>query len=273
MRRRLPTLLLLTFPAAACAGAAPALEYGVPSPDEVRYVSDDTTSVRVSVMGQRMEMSQRATADYAVVFSPAPSGVNVTMSLTALDGVLTQPMGGPVQVDEGEVEGVLVFSLDREGNAVVTETPSVAVRASQMVSGLALAHGFFPGLPGRSAGVGDAWVDTVTFQGPEGAGTRSETSVLSYRVQGDTVVAGRRLLRLDVEGTTSSSAELAIAGMSVSQSSELETEGFVLWDPEAGLMVERHTSSTGRGTATVPVAPDPLPIRIDARQHVRLRRR
>lgn len=273
MRRRLPTLLLVTLPAAACAGAAPSLEYGVPSPDNVRYVLADTSTVGVSVMGQSMEMGQRATADYAVVFSPAPSGVNVTMSLTTLDGVLTQPMGGPVRVDEDDVEGVLVFSLDREGNPVIAETPSVAVNASQMVSGLALAHGFFPGLPGRAVAEGDTWVDTVTYQGSEGAGTRSETSVLRYTVSADTVVAGRSLLRLDVEGTTSSSADLSVAGMSVSQSSELQTEGFVLWDPEAGLMVERHTSSTGSGTARVPMVPNPLPIRIDTRQHVRLQGR
>ena len=165
MRRRLPTLLLVTLPAAACAGAAPSLEYGIPSPDNVRYVLADTSTVGVSVMGQSMEMGQRATADYAVVFSPAPSGVNVTMSLTTLDGILTQPMGGPVRVDEGDVEGVLVFSLDREGNPVIAETPSVAENASQMVSGHALAHAIFPGLPGRPDAEGDARGDTETYQG------------------------------------------------------------------------------------------------------------
>lgn len=273
MRRRLLSLLMLMLPVGACAGGAPALEYGVPTSDNVRYVFADTSTVGVSVMGQRMEMGQRATAEYAVVFSPAPSGVNVTMSLSSLDGVLTQPMGGPVRVDESDVEGVLVFSLDREGNPVIAETPSVAVNASQMVSGLALAHGFFPGLPGRNVAAGDVWVDTVSYEGEEGAGTRSETSVLRYTVSGDTTVAGRTLLRLDVEGTTTSEAELAVAGMSVSQTSELEMAGFILWDREAGLMVERHTTSAGSGTARVPVVPDPLPIRIETRQHVRLQGR
>ena len=68
-----------------------------------------------------------------------------------LVATLTQPMGAPVQVDEGYVTGPLLFSLDRQGNATVTGQPEVRAEASQMVSGLDLAHGFFPGLPGADS--------------------------------------------------------------------------------------------------------------------------
>ena len=263
-------LAFLLVGLSACAAGVPTLEYGMPSPDNVRYAFADTTTVGVSMMGQTMEIGQRATAEYAVAFSPAPAGVNVTMSLSDLSGEITQPMGAPLRVDESAVEGVLVFSLDRHGNAVVAETPEVELTASQMVSGLSLAHSFFPGLPAASVVPGDSWVDTVTYEGEEGPGDRSESAVVRYTVVGDTVVAGRPLLRLDLEGTSSSTAEVAVAGMTVRQASELQTEGYVLWDPQAGLMVERYTEATGRGSAAVPVAPDPIPIRIRTRRHVRL---
>ena len=136
--------LLLAASLSACAAGAPALEYAVPEPGDVRYIWSDTSTVGVSLMGQSVEMAQRATAEYAISFTPAPAGVNVTMSLSHLEGVLTQPMGAPVRVDEDDVEGVLVFALDREGNPVIAERPTVAVNASQMVSGLVLAHHFFP---------------------------------------------------------------------------------------------------------------------------------
>lgn len=255
---------------AACAGGAPALEYGMPSPSDVRYTLGDTTTVSISMMGQSLEMSQRGVVDYAVSFSPAAAGVAVTMSVTDLEGSLTQPMGAPIRIDEDDVSGVLVFSLDREGGVVVTETPEVAVEASQLVSGLAVAHDFFPGLPGRRVVAGDSWVDTVSYEGSEGGGERAETSVLRYTVVGDTALDGRQLLHITAAGTSESRAVLDVSGMRVTQVSEVEIEGHVLWDAEAGLMIERRTTAAGDGTASVPIAPNPIPIRIRSRRTVRL---
>lgn len=273
MTNRLLTLLALSASINACAGGASALEYGMPTPDEVRYAYADTLVVSVSVMGQSMELSQRGIAEYAVFFTPAASGVNVTMSVSELSGSIRQPMGAPVRIDEDDVEGVLVFTLDRFGNSVVTAQPSVETAASQMVSGLVLAHDFFPGLPGRTVDVGDAWADTVTYEGTEGDGRRSETAILRYAVIGDTVVANRPLRRISIAGTSQTSAELDLSGMTVSQSSEVDVEGYVLWDTGAGLMVEKRTTTEGRGTATVPISPNPIPIRIRSSQWVRLQGR
>lgn len=270
MFRRSLALAAVSFAFSACAGGAPALEYGVPTPGEVRYTYGDTTTVTVSIMGQNLEMAQRGVADYAVSFSPAPAGVNVTMSVAGLEGTLSQPMGAPVRIDASDVEGVLVFALDREGNAVVAETPTVSMEASQMVSGLALSHNFFPGLPGRSVSTGDVWTDTVSYAGEEGAGDRSETAVFRYTVVGDTVVAGRTLTKIDVDGTSESAATVAVQGMSVGQRSEVTIRGHVLWDATAGLMVERRSEASGSGTASVPIAPGPIPIQVRSVQTIRL---
>ncbi len=271
MHPRVVSLLALSSTLlAACAGGSPTLEYRVPAPDAVRYAYGDTSTVGISVMGQSMEISQQGSARYAVAFSPAAAGVSVTLTVSELSGTLTQPLGPPVRIDESDVEGALIFSLDRTGNAVIAERPEVEVGASQMVSGFALAHGFFPGLPGRAAVVGDAWVDTVRYEGAEGAGSRSETAILRYTVVGDTAVAGRDLLRIDVEGESETSAELEVAGMTVSQRSRLDIRGWVLWDAEAGLMYERRSESSGRGTASVPMVPNPIPIQVRSHQHARL---
>ncbi|MDH3424836.1 MAG: hypothetical protein OEN00_17690, partial [Gemmatimonadota bacterium] len=155
MSKRLFSTPFLSLLAVGCAAGSSALQYGVPTTSEVRYAYADTSAVEVNVMGQNLEMTQRGIAEYAVSFAPAADGVNVTMSVIDLDATLSQPMGAPVRVDESDVEGALVFKLDRFGNSVVAERPRVEVTASQMVSGLALAHSFFPGLSGRAAEVGD----------------------------------------------------------------------------------------------------------------------
>ena len=107
-----------------------------------------------------------------------------------------------------------------------------------MFSGIALANGFFPGLPGRAVGLGDQWVDTVSYEGETDMGMRSETSILTYTVTGDTVVSGRPLLVFEMSGSVSSEFDMSVQGMSVGQASELEVEGRVLWDHRTSEMVE-----------------------------------
>ncbi|MDX1494983.1 MAG: hypothetical protein R3253_13025, partial [Longimicrobiales bacterium] len=202
MIHRVILFAALVLASAACAGGPAALEYGLPADRDLRYSYADTTTVGISVMGQSLEMAQRGVAEYAVSFSPAPAGVNVTMSVSSLEGALSQPMGAPVRFDQDDVQGVLVFSLDRRGNAVIAERPAVSLEARQFVSGLVLANHFFPGLPGGAAGVGDSWVDTVSYRGSEGSGERSETAILRYTVVGDTLMAGRVLTEIGVQGTS-----------------------------------------------------------------------
>ncbi len=261
---------------AGCAGgppSPPALAYGEQSVEAAVYVFADTTAVNVSVMGQSMELSQHGRAVYDVAFGEAPSGVSMAFTLRSLQATLGQPMGPPLSIDESSVDGALEFTLDRTGNAVLSSTPEVTAEASQMVSGLALAHTFFPALPGRPAVPGDSWVDSVSFSGDEGAGTRSESSVLRYTVVGDTAVDGRRLLRIDYEGSSTIANDMEVSGMAISQASELEVSGLVLWDVQSGMMVEQHRTATGSGSVRVPIAPVPLPISLRAVQRTRLEAR
>lgn len=262
-------LLMLT----ACGGGLPgppALAYQSSPVQDARYDYSNETVVSLSVMGQSMEMSQEGTAEFVVSFGSDPSGVQVTMSVDVLSATITQPLGAPVQVDEGSVDGSLVFLLDRMGNATPGQMPSVGVEASQMVSGLSLAHTFFPGLPGRAVAPDDVWVDTVTYNGDDGSGPQSETTILEYTVVGDTVVAGRSLLAIEFSGTAESSSSFDVGGMAISQASELAVEGHVLWDYQAGAMFESYRVGTGSGTVSVPIMPGPVPITVESVQTSRL---
>lgn len=265
--------LALSVALAACGGgppSPPALEFGMPNPAEVRYEVADTTVVSVSMMGQSMELSQRGTALFGVRFADAAGGLQVTLTVEEMAATINNPIGAPIRLDESAVTGPLVYTVDRFGNATISERPEIRDEASQMVSGLNLAHAFLPALPGRAAQPGDAWVDTVRYEGEEGPGTRRDTSVLRYSVVGDTVVDGRTLLVIDMTGTSTIENDMNVAGMAVSQSSETEVEGRFLWDVQRRLMVESHRTSTGSGTVSVPVAPGPLPIVIRATQRARL---
>jgi hypothetical protein len=281
MKTRILTALLLCFSLAACAmtsafwaGALrgrPTLAYGSQATNQLTYQHGDTTAVSISVMGQSMEVSQSGVATYGVVFSSAPGGVGVRMSLQDLEASITQPMGAPIQLDESGVQGDLTFVMGRAGNTVsIGERPAVTDETSQMISGLSLAYMFFPGLPGIGAVVGDSWVDTVSFEGEDGPGMRSETSVLTYVMEGDTVVAGRALLRISFSGTSSSEQDLEMGGMDIHQESEAEVLGYVLWDHKESIMFEHHRVATGSGTLRLPIMPIAIPMDVVSTQHTRL---
>ncbi len=258
---------------AGCAGGPPSpssLAYGREAVTSAAYAYTDTTSVNGSLMGQAMEVSQHGVAEYLAGFEAAPSGVGVVLSVRSLSGSLEQPLGPPVPLNEGMVDGNVEFTLDRSGNATVTMLPDVADEASLMVSGLGLAHTFFPALPGTSALPGEQWVDTLEFSGEEGPGARSQSSVLTYTVVGDTVVDGRSLLHVDMTGTTTMGIDVRIAGLDLNVASEMEVMGRVLWDLRAGILFEQYRESSGTGEVRVPIAPVPLPIRLRSVQRARL---
>lgn len=253
----------------ACGGGPAPLAYGLPAETSVTYAFGDTTRVSVDAMGQTMQLAMRGDADYGVTFARADDGVAVTLTVQRLAATVDVPMGSPVQVTESAVDGTLAFTLDRRGRATVTSTPEVEPAASQMISGLTMAHTFFPRLPGRVVAAGDRWTDTVSYS-EQGELATDENTVLDYVVTGDTVVDGRALTRIDFTGTSTLSNSMNMGGMAVSQTSTVEVQGYTLWDARAGIMYEMASSGRGRGTVRVPIAPVPLPIEVASTQRTRL---
>lgn len=272
MTKRFLPLLLLAF-AAACAGGPPgppSLQYGDHAMSSMTYEHADTTEVSVSMMGQSLSIGQSGSAVFDVTLAGSPDGVGVVMSVRSLEASISHPMGAPMRVDESSVTGDIAFSLDRRGRSTVTSLPQVRAEASQLVSGLSLAHSFFPGLPGRGVTPGDSWVDTIQYSADEGGADRTEMSVTTYTVEGPVMVGDREMLRIGLTGSTSLELEFDMSGMSISQESDLDVEGHVLWDLRDGVMYEQVRSASGSGTVRVPVVPQALPIEITSTQRSRL---
>lgn len=270
------SILASSLVLAACSSglpSPPALAYALPTPSEARYRLADTSAVSISMMGQSLELAQDGVADYVVTFESARDGIVVRLTVAELAATIKVPMGAPVRLDRTDVSGELVFTLDRRGNSTISEHLVVSDVATQMISNLALAHTFFPGLPGRAVAVEDSWVDTLSYEGSEGAGTRSERRVIRYTVVGDTIVAGRSLLVISLQGTAESTADMEFGGMAVKISSNVDVTGHVLWDVQGGLMFESVNIAIGSGNVSVPVAPVPLPIEVRSTRRIRLQGR
>lgn len=274
MRARPLAVAALSFGVVACGGggasAPPGLAYGLPQPASVRYVTGDTATMDIDAGGQAMQARVTAMTTLGTAFARSGDGVQVTMTVEDLDARVANPMA-TVTTDESEIDGDLVFTLDRRGAATLVSQPSVGEAAGQFFQPVMVAHAFFPRLPGRAATMGESWTDTIRVEGAQGQGG-SINSVMSvtYTVAGDTVVEGRSLVKIDMEGTSRTSAEGVTTGMDYTQTVSGSMTGWVLWDQQRSLMVESYQTSDGRGSMEVSAAPFPLGVRVRSVSRVRL---
>lgn len=274
MRARLPALMIASFALAACGGGGPpspaGLAYGLPSPATVTYEMGDTSNVDIDAGGQMLQMRMSASGTFDVAFARGADGIDVTLSVQEYSARMTQPMGGPVSYDGDGIDSPVQFSLDRRGVVTMMDMPELRGQAKQFFTPLSTAQTFFPRLPGTAVGMGESWTDTIRYEGPEGEGEVSVIMVLTYTAAGDTVVDGQSLARFTFAGTSESEAAGAAEGVEFTQSVTGDMEGHVLWDMNAGVMVEHFTDSSGRGDMEVTMAPFPLGLR--ARQQRIIRR-
>lgn len=259
--------------AAACAtgsGGASPLAYRLPDPTDVTYAAGDTLVIEINALGQSLSLRVNSTAQYAVAFARAGDGLRVRLSVRDLAADVTLPMAAPLSVDESVVQGDLVLGLDRTGRVTILEAPDVAEIASPFFAGPTIAHSFFPGLPGRAVSPGDTWVDSVSYAEQGDTGDSSQSTVTTYTAVGDTLVAGRALLRISFEGRQEMRQAMTLQGLEVTQATTLTVQGRALWDLQSGLMVERESHSMGTGTVRLAVMPNPLPTSVQIHSHVRL---
>ena len=274
MRVRLPVLMAASFTLAACGGGGPpspaGLGYSLPDPATATYVTGDTVNVDIDAGGQSMQQRVTVSTTYGATFTRAADGIQVALEVQDLKGRVTQPMGGPITLDDSGIDGPLVFTLDRRGVVSLVSAPTLSEQAALYFTPLSTASSFFPRLPGTAVNVGDSWTDTIRVEGSEGVGEVSASSILTYTVEGDTMVDGRSLVKITYTGTQQSSSSGLIQGMDFNQEVSGTTEGHVLWDMGAGLMVERFADSQGRGSMEVSVAPMPLGLRVRSQSIVKL---
>ena len=254
------------FLTAGCGVSSPApaggLGFDLPSVPEATYVAGD--SLRISVQSPlgalTIEMDSEMTLGMS--FARVSDGVEVTAAVREFGASLNNPMTGTTSVDEGDVEGPLVFVIDRDGDATVSALPSVDGGVEQLRPFMSLPHEIFPRLPGRVVTSGDSWVDTVAWSGSQAEGSFSSTTVYTYTLTGDTAIAGARLLRIGVAGEATLEGSARAQGASIQQSLTGTTSGYYLWNPDEGLVHAAELDRTLEGTLSLPSMNLPsMPIR------------
>ncbi len=269
------TVLLLGL--GACAGpggTAPSggLMYRVPDQPTLTYTTADTTNIDIDAgaMGS-FRMKGTSTATLAMAFSQGEGGVQVTATFEKLAASLSQPMGGSQTATESDIQGALVFSMDRKGKGTLISQPVLKGVVEQMANPVTLVHEFFPRLPGGPVSPGATWTDTIRYDVDTDQGGTSSTSVMAYTLRGDTVVDGTALLKVTFQGTSDVTGSGMTEGMEVIQVSTGTFTGMFLWDPARGVLVAQEASGNMTGTTEVPAAGvPPMPMTITVRSVVRL---
>lgn len=271
-RLSLASLPLLAACAAGSGGGSDstpaALAFSLPDQPVLTYTQADTGEVMLDMGGQVLSMDIRTDAVMDLEFAEADDGLQVTASWRELDASMSSQMMAPQRGDETDVDGPLVFTLGPRGEAEVVRTPEIAEGLGQLVSPTQTALGFFPRLPGTPPTPGMTWTDTIRYDVDEGGVKQTVRTLVNYTVVGDTLVAGRTLLKVDMDGSQSIQAEARQQGMRTYQDMSGAVGGFFLWDLATGTMEYQFGEVDMSGTMDLEAAPYPLDMRVSAVSHV-----
>ena len=269
--------LVLLVGLTACSGPGgmspdSGLRYQVPESPSVVYVTGDTSNIDIDAgpMGS-LRMRGTGTSTMAMTFARGEGGVQVTATIQELNARLTQPMGGAQSATESDIEGDIVFTLDPKGHTTVVSLPETKGAAGQLANPQGIIYEFFPLLPGGAVNPGDSWTDTLSYQIETDDGDSETTTIMTYTLQGDTVVDGKTLLKIAAVGSGEVVAMGVSEGMEVTQTFSGDVVGTILWDPARSLYVSGYFERDMDGTVEVPAAGmPPMPLTVSGKSHVKL---
>ena len=280
MRSRLAlSALVLITPLAACAGsgsgpaspaAPPALAYAMPPGGAATYVQSDTVEMVMDLGGQLMDVTIEMNATMDMTYSGGGDALEVTATFREFDLSASNPMAGTQRADESEIDGPLVFTIDRTGEGTLVTAPQLDDIAAQGLSPASMAAGFFPRLPGRAVTVGEMWTDTVSIDVVEEFGSTEGRAIYDFTAVGDTLVDGRTYLKVTFTSFDERVSNSQQMGADIAQDVAGEGEGYYLWDASRNLIVAQYIEARLGGTMDVSMAPMPLGIDMTVVQHLRL---
>ena len=200
MRARVAvTALVLATPHMACAGSGsgtagpsgpPALAYAMPPGGTATYVQSDTVEMVIDMGGQLANVTVQMDATLDMTFSGGGDALEVTTNFREFELSATNPLAGTQRADESQIDGPLVFTIDRTGEGTLVSAPELGEIAATGLSPASMAAGFFPRLPARAVTVGEMWTDTVSIDAVEEFGTTEGRTIYDFHAVGDTVVDG-----------------------------------------------------------------------------------
>jgi len=253
-------------------GPSPAgtLGYGLPSPPSAVYGIADTVQVTVTTPTGRLESAGGYALTLDLGFEMGPAGVRVRGIVDEIEGSLwnpgaqsrrPRPIGSPAETHD--------FVIDRRGVVEVRSFPTLSDDAALLFSFAGHAHDLFPQLPDSVVDPGATWPDTVRWHVDLPATEVTYRATLTHTLVGDTLVNGRPLLRIAVDGTVDNVTVTGVAGAATYRVVKGPVTGFVLWDPERRLVAWAEYERNLTGMLQRPDR-EVLEMRLEGRVRLRL---
>ena len=231
---------------------ADTLTYGLPSPPAAVYHVTDSLGASMTAPGaENMAVSLNSSTELGLAFRTDPGGVRVTGTVDGFTGSATSGMMGTETATLDDVSGRFEVVIGRSGVAELVSFPQVTGAMSQTSLFPLLSFLLFPRLPDGEADPGATWVDTATVSGDAGEMTTTSTLVTTYTLVGDTLVDGRALVHIAMAGEVTIDNKIEEVGMSATQEITGSANGFILWDPERGLLAYAEFEQDFDGAMTM----------------------
>ncbi len=270
-RRTVSAALACLFAASAptlhAQAGGEALAYRVPATPNVTYHAVDTLAQTFNAPGAAATYILSMALTLATTFEDDPGGVRVTGDIEALSATMAGPMGTP-QTLPLDVTGAYVFIMGPRGSVEAISSPEFPAQLQAVTPLGSFHYEWFPRLPGASVQPGENWVDTVAWshEGPQGRS--SSSTVFSYTLVGDTLVAGRSFRKISIAGEAELTSEMEQNGADMETALAGSNAGHALWDRERGLLHSVEVAFDYRGTMNTPMGELPVSVTGSSRRRL-----
>ena len=237
--------LIATAAASGCAKPGATLGYGLPSPPDAVYRIDEAVEVYIAAPGGSWEVSGGYSLNLDMRFEMEPGGMRARGIVESFEGSLSDPIG-----DLGYLVGTIEFVANPGGVVEVESYPRLSGLPARELSLAGLPYDLFPRLPEDTASAGVTWADTVSWHTDQEEAELSYIANYTYTLVGDTVVDGRDLLHIAVAGEIELFTAWDEPGNLLVRRVKGPLTGFILWDPERGLVAHHQYEKDLVGTVT-----------------------
>ncbi len=235
---------------AALVPASAQVAYELPSPSSAVYQVADTSEIVVDSPAGLLEVASASATTLTLSFRRDGGRLQVSGTIDAFAGSVSDPMSGSTSVDESATAGILELELGRTGIGQVVSVPRLVGGGGQLNPFRFMPYQLFPRLPGDDVQPGDTWADTVVWSS-SGPGPRDRiTTIYGYTVAGDEVIDDRKLTRIAVSGTIDSRTSSDQGGLPLTHELAGTIAGFLLWDPDRGLVAAAELQRDMNGTTS-----------------------
>ena len=235
-------------------GPTTSFAYGVPSPPTALFHIEDSLVVELSTAAADVEVTTTTLLTMNMVFARDAAGVGVVGSVVGFNVGQTNSLTGTRVADADDVSGGLALVVGRQGHVEVGAMPVLDNAVADLTPFPGIAFDIFPRLPGYPVGLGGTWVDTVSWSVTDETSESATQTVFTYTIVGDTLVDGRTLLNIAVEGEVSMQMIEGVGDALSDQRLTGTATGYVLWDPERNLPKHSALHRQLEGTNQVPGA-------------------